>query len=320
MKKIGDNMKIVALDTHAVEQNELNFESRLKPYGEVISYSNTKQEDAISRIGDADIVLTNKVLMTKEVFENCPNLKFVAVLATGFNTIDLKEANKHGVLVSNVPQYSTDSVAQLTFALLLELCCAVGQHSLATRNGEWSKSKDFCFQTQKIIELSGKTFGIVGYGNIGRSVEKIAHAFGMKVLKWNRTPKADTVNLDYLLNNSDVVSLHLALDKDNEKMVDASFLSKMKQTAFLLNTSRGGLIDENALADFLNCERIAGAGVDVLSKEPPKDDNALLFAKNILVTPHIAWMSFEARKRLFEIVIQNVEMFINGKPQNIIKI
>ncbi|HKL93671.1 MAG TPA: D-2-hydroxyacid dehydrogenase, partial [Clostridia bacterium] len=254
---------MVVLDAHGVEQNDLSFQKALASFGEVAVYSRTKPEDTVQRIGDAEAIFVNKVVIDRKVFESCPRLKFVGINATGFNVVDIIEAKARGIIVCNVPSYSTDSVAQLTFALLLELCSAVGAHNTAVHNGDWVNSEDFCFSVSKVSELNGKTFGIIGYGNIGRTVKKIAEAFGMKVLAYNRTPKEDTVSLDEILKKSDVVSLHCALSNDNAKMINAQTLALMHPSAFLLNTARGGLIDEQALADALNSGRIAGAAVDV---------------------------------------------------------
>ncbi|MDD4839213.1 MAG: D-2-hydroxyacid dehydrogenase [Clostridia bacterium] len=311
-------MKIVVLDARSVEQDDLSFEKALSIYGDVTVYTRTKREDTIERIGLAEAIFVNKVVIDKVVMENCPNLKFVGINATGYNVVDVVEAKARGIVVCNVPAYSTNSVAQLTFALLLELCSNVGAHNKAVHSGEWVNCQDFCFATSPITELYGKTMGIVGYGNIGNAVAKIARAFGMKVLAYNRTPKENTVSLEEVLKNSDFVSLHCALSKDNEKFINAKTITLMKPTAFLLNTSRGGLIDEEALADALNSGKIAGAGLDVLSVEPPKADNPLLTAKNCLITPHIAWMSFEARQRLLTVTVENLKNFIEGKPKNVV--
>lgn len=313
-------IKIVVLDGSAVEQKDLSFEKSLASFGEVTVYPRIRCEDRMQKIGDAEAVFVNKVIIDKEVMQNCPNLKFVGVNATGYNVVDVAEAKKRGIVVCNVPAYSTDSVAQLTFALLLELCMAVGAHSRAVHDGNWVNSKDFCFSVANITELSGKTFGIIGYGNIGKAVQKIAEAFGMKVIAQNRTPKAGTVSLEEVLKNSDVVSLHTALSEENAKMINERTLALMKPSAFLINTARGGLIDEQALADALNAGKIAGAAVDVLSSEPPKSDNPLLSAKNCIITPHIAWMSFEARSRLLNVSVENLRAFISGKPQNVVSV
>lgn len=311
-------MKIVVLDAHAVEQDDLCFENELKKIGDVTVYQRTKANEAIKKIGDADIVFTNKVLMTDEIFEKCKNLKYVGVLATGYNIVDIESAKKHNIVVTNIPAYSTDSVVQHTFALIFELCSQIGNHDKSVHNGDWVSSEDFCYSVCPITELSGKTLGIVGYGNIGKAVEKVAKAFGMEVVKYNRTHTKETISIEEVFLKSDIVSLHMALSPENEKRVGRRLIGLMKQNAFLINTARGGLIDEQALANALNAGEIRGAGLDVLSVEPPKPDNPLLSAKNCIIVPHIAWMSVEARTRLFNISIDNLKSFLNNNPQNTI--
>lgn len=308
-------MKIVILDGKTVVGNEMNFD-RIKKLGELTVYDRTPNELAAERIGDAEIVFTNKTVIGKEVLDKCKNLKLISVFATGYNVIDVDYAKEKGVVVCNVPAYSTDSVAQLTFAFILEIANRVGEHNDVVHGGRWLGSEDFCFWTRPLTELTGKTLGIVGYGNIGKRVAEIAKAFKMNVLVTNRTPFEGSVTLDEVLENSDFVSLHCPMNKQSDKMINAVTLSKMKPTAYLINTSRGGLVDEQALADALNFGRIAGAAVDVVSEEPIKASNPLLTAKNCIITPHIAWAPLEARRRLMDVSVKNLEGFLSGNVIN----
>lgn len=308
-------MKIVILDGKTVVGNEMNFD-RIKKLGELTVYDRTPNELAAERIGDAEIVFTNKTVIGKEVLDKCKNLKLISVFATGYNVIDVDYAKEKGVVVCNVPAYSTDSVAQLTFAFILEIANRVGEHNDAVHDGRWLGSEDFCFWTRPLTELTGKTLGIVGYGNIGKRVAEIAKAFKMNVLVTNRTSFEGSVTLDEVLENSDFVSLHCPMNKQSDKMINAVTLSKMKPTAYLINTSRGGLVDEQALADALNSGRIAGAAVDVVSEEPIKASNPLLTAKNCIITPHIAWAPLEARRRLMDVSVKNLEGFLSGNVIN----
>lgn len=301
-----------------MEQNDLSFKNALSPFGEVEVYDRVAKDDVVIRIGDAEAIFTNKVVIDSTVFDACPNIKFVGVNATGYNVVDIVEAKKRGIIVCNVPSYSTDSVAQHTFALLLELCSRVGVNDASVHNGGWVNSKDFCYTVSAITELSGKTMGIIGFGNIGQKVASIASAFGMKILAYNRTAKSGTVPLETVLKNSDVISLHCALSNDNLKMVNKEFISKLKDNAIIINTARGGLLDEQAVCDALNSGKLYGVAVDVLSSEPPSADNPLLKAKNCIITPHTAWMSFEARQRLLNVTVENLKRFIEKKPQNVV--
>jgi glycerate dehydrogenase len=310
-------MKIVVLDGYTVTQADLSFDF-LNAYGEAKIYERMEQHQAISRIGDAEIVLTNKAQLTREIMEACPKMKYISVLATGFNVVDIAAARDKGITVSNVPAYSTESVAQHTFALILELLSSAGPHNTAVKAGDWTSSGDFCFCLGTLKELSNKTLGLIGYGNIGKAVERIARAFNMKVLVNNRTPFPGSVNLETVLKESDIVSLHCPLTDKNAKFINADALSEMKRGAYLINTARGGLIDEAALANALNEGRIAGAGLDVLSTEPPDASNPLLSAKNCIITPHIAWATLEARKRLLQTTEQNVKGFVENKPINVV--
>ncbi len=308
--------KIVVLDGYAMFNTDIPRE-QLNAYGEVVFYERTDDKLVVERIGDADIVLTNKCYIGKEVIDSCPNLKYVSVLATGYNVVDYKYARAKGIPVSNVPNYSTDSVVQHTFALLMELCAQSGKHSASVHSSGWESNRDFCYWLNPIVELAGKTFGIIGYGNIGKSVARVAEAFGMNLLINNRTPFEGSVSVEEVLKNSDVVSLHCPLTETNEKMINKETLALMKPSAFLINTARGGLIDESVLSDALNQGMIAGAGLDVLSSEPPKN-NPLIGAPNCIITPHIAWASIDARMRLYKETLKNIEGFLSCKPRNVI--
>ncbi len=269
------------------------------------------------------MVLTNKTALNRAHLEQLPVLKYVGVLATGTNVVDLAAARERGILVTNVPAYGTRSVAQATLALLLELTQHVGQHSQGVREGQWTRNPDWCYWERPLVELDGLTMGIVGWGRIGGAVGELASAFGMRVVATTREPKRLPVNvrpvlLETLFRESDVVSLHCPLTAQTQNLVNAERLSWMKPSAFLLNTSRGALVDERALADALNTGRIAGAGLDVLSVEPPPSDNPLLHARNCIITPHQAWATRAARSRLMQIAVENVRAFLEGKPQNVV--
>ncbi|MFA6866113.1 MAG: D-2-hydroxyacid dehydrogenase [Clostridia bacterium] len=309
--------KIVVLDASPMSQNDITIES-LSKLGEFFAYERTPDNLIIERIGDAEIVLTNKVLIDKNVMDLCPNIKFISILATGTNVVDLEYAKSKGIIVSNVPAYSTESVAQHTFALYLELCSKVGIHTQSVHNGDWVNSKDFCYCLDSVVEINNKVFGIIGYGNIGKRVAEIAKAFGMKVLINNRTPFEGSVSINEVLEKSDVVSLHCPLTSANEKFINKNTISKMKKSAVIINTARGGLIEEQDLADALNSKQIAGAGLDVLTIEKPNKDNPLLSATNCIITPHIAWASYEARARLLEVTRNNIIKYLDKKPQNVV--
>lgn len=309
--------KIVVLDGFTLFSNDIAYDA-LKQFGDVAFYERTPPELTAERIGDAEIVLTNKTVLDKNVLDKCGNLKYIAILATGYNVVDYVYARKKGISVSNVPAYSTDSVVQHTFALLLELCAFIGAHNRSVHNGEWQDCKDFCYWLNPVVELSGKVFGIIGYGNIGKAVAQVAKALGMKVMVYNRTPFEGSTTLEEVLKNSDVVSLHCPLTDQNKFLINKNTLAMMKPNAFLINTARGGLIEESALREALLSGQIAGAGLDVLSTEPPKKDNPLIGLKNCLITPHIAWASKEARGRLFDMTLANIAGYLSGKLQNVI--
>ena len=299
-------MKIVILDAYAANPGDLSWDE-FAALGELTVYDRTAQEDAAARIGDAEIVFINKVRLTDEIFAACPNLKLVSILAT----------------VCNVPGYSTRAVVQMTFALLLEICQQVGLHSGAVHTGRWQTCPDFCFWDRPLIELDGKTMGIVGYGAIGSAVGTVAQALGMKLLVTARHERpvpegARFVSLPELLAQSDVVSLHCPQTAENARMIDAGALAQMKDGAILLNTARGGLLDEQAVADALRSGKLLAAGMDVVSAEPIRADNPLLTAPNCFLTPHIAWAPLETRRRLQAISAENLRAFLAGKPQNVV--
>lgn len=315
-------MKIVILDAYAANPGDLSWDE-FAALGDLTVYDRTAQEDAAARIGDAEVVFINKVRLTDEIFAACPNLKLVSILATGYNIVDLAAAKRRGITVCNVPGYSTRAVVQMTFALLLEICQQVGLHSGAVHTGRWQTCPDFCFWDRPLIELDGKTMGIVGYGAIGSAVGTVAQALGMKLLVTARHEKpvpegARFVSLPELLAQSDVVSLHCPQTAENARMIDAGALAQMKDGAILLNTARGGLLDEQAVADALRSGKLLAAGMDVVSAEPIHADNPLLTAPNCFLTPHIAWAPLETRRRLQTISAENLRAFLAGKPQNVV--
>lgn len=315
-------MKIVILDAYAANPGDLSWDE-FAALGELTVYDRTAQEDAAARIGDAEVVFINKVRLTDDIFAACPNLKLVSILATGYNIVDLAAAKRRGITVCNVPGYSTRAVVQMTFALLLEICQQVGLHSGAVHTGRWQTCPDFCFWDRPLIELDGKTMGIVGYGAIGSAVGTVAQALGMKLLVTARHEKpvpegARFVSLPELLAQSDVVSLHCPQTAENARMIDAGALAQMKDGAILLNTARGGLLDEQAVADALRSGKLLAAGMDVVSAEPIRADNPLLTAPNCFLTPHIAWAPLETRRRLQAISAENLRAFLASKPQNVV--
>jgi glycerate dehydrogenase len=316
-------MNIVVLDGYTLNPGDLSWDA-LKQLGPCTIHDRTPPEQVVERARAAEVVLTNKALLPRETIAALPKLKYIGVLATGYNVVDIEAAKERGISVANIPDYGTHSVAQFTFALLLELAHHIGHHAQTVRDGRWVRSADFCYWDFPLIELHGLTFGVIGFGKIGRATAKLADAFGMKLLVHTRTRPADLpahyefTSLDDLLSRSDVVSLHCPLTPENKQFINAERLARMKPTAFLLNTSRGPLLDEAAVAAALNAGKIAGAAVDVVSIEPPKADNPLLTAKNCLVTPHIAWATRAARARLMDIAVENIRAFIAGKPQNVV--
>ena len=314
-------MKITVLDGYTENPGDLSWDW-LEKLGDCTIYDRTSAELIAERTKGCDIVITNKTPLRRELLETLTELKYIGLLSTGFNIVDWEYCKEKNIPVCNIPSYSTSAVAQLVFALILELTNAVGIHSSSVHSGEWTASKDFCYWKTPLTELDGKTLGIIGFGKIGKAVAKIADAFGMKVLASTNHPSpcgnVEFCSKDELLAKSDFVSLHCPLTPLTEGMVNADFLSKMKPTAILINTSRGQVVDEKALADALENGVIAGAGLDVLSVEPPKSDCPLIGAKNCYITPHIAWAGFETRERLMKICRENVEAFLGGNPVNVV--
>lgn len=318
-------MKIVLLDGEALNPGDLSW-APFEALGELTVYprGTLDQEEVIRRIADAEIVLTNKTPVGRVVFERCPGIRVLGVVATGYNVVDTQAAKDHNVPVCNVPAYGTEMVAQFAIGLLLEICHHVQLHNEAVHAGEWEHCPNFCFWKTPIIELAGKTMGIVGFGRIGRAVGRIAGALGMRVLATGsrRCPEgeaiADYVDLDTLLRESDVVSLHCPLFPETECLINADTIAKMKDGAILINNSRGGLIDEQAVADALNTGRLRAAALDVVSREPIVGTNPLLNAKNCIITPHMSWAAMEARARIIDITAANIRAFLAGRPQNVV--
>jgi glycerate dehydrogenase len=318
-------MRIVVLDGYTLNPGDLDW-SALEALGDCQVYPRTPPERVVERAQQAEIVLTNKTVLSREVLAQLPSLRYIGVLATGYDVVDIAAARQRGILVTNVPAYATRSVAQMVFAHLLNLTQRVADHAQSVRAGDWTRCPDFCYWNSPLIELAGRTMGLVGFGRIGRETGKLARAFGMNVIFYDIRPAAippeegRAVDLDTLFRESDVISLHCPLTPDTQGLVNRARLGLMKPTAFLINTSRGPLVDEAALADALNAGRIAGAGLDVLRVEPPRPDNPLLTAKNCFITPHIAWATRAARARLLESVVANVRAFLAGQPQNVVNL
>lgn len=320
-------MKIVVLDGYTENPGDLSW-SGFEGLGEFTVYDRgsetDKEGEAIARIGDAEIVITNKTPITKRVLDSCPSIRYIGVLATGYNVVDYTYAAKQGIPVTNVPGYGTDTVAQFTFALLLEICHHVAHHSEAVHVGRWEQCADFCFCDYPQIELAGKTMGIIGFGRIGQKVGIIAKAFGMRVLaysphEYERGKAIGTyVNLETLLAESDIISLHCPLFPETEGIINQGTIAKMKDGVIILNNGRSPLIVEQDLADALNSGKVQAAGVDVVSVEPIKGDNPLLTAKNCFITPHIAWATKEARQRIMDCAVQNLKAYLAGKPENVV--
>ena len=314
---------LVILDAYTTNPDDLSW-APVEELADCTLHDRTPPSDVLARIGDADAVMLNKAVLSADTLEQAPNLKYVGILATGWNTVDLAAADRRGIVVCNVPGYSTDSVAQQTFALLLELTNQVALHSADARAGGWAQNADYCYRLSPQMELSSLVMGIVGFGQIGQAVARIARAFGMRVLAHRRhihTPPpegVDYVDLDRLFSESDVVSLHCPLSSATAGLVNASRLAQMKPTAFLINTSRGPLVVEEDLANALRENRIAGAAVDVLSTEPPSPQNPLLTAPRCFITPHIAWATAAARKRLIDIAAENLRAFLAGRPVHVV--
>ena len=316
-------MRIVILDSETVSRGgDVSLEG-ITSLGEAEVYGFTPNDQVADKIGSADAVICNKCLITEEVFESCPNLKYVGLFATGYNNVDLEAANRHGATVCNVPAYSTDSVAQHTFALILNHFNKIRAYADTVDNGDWVNYKLFTYFYIPTYELKGMTIGIVGYGSIGRRVAEIARVFGMEVLTYTRSPEkvgggARAVSLDELLRTSDVVTMHCPLNEDTKELINKEALAKMKPTAYFVNTARGGVVNEQDLADALNGGVIAGAGIDTLTFEPMREDCPLRNAKNATITPHIAWAPKQTRIRLLEVVAENLRLWREGKPQNVV--
>ncbi len=318
------SLKIVVLDGYTLNPGDLSWDG-IRQLGELVVYDRTPSEKTIERIGDADIILTNKVLLTKEILMQTPSVKYIGVIATGYNVVDIEIAKELGIIVTNVPAYSTASVAQLVFAFILELCHHVGEHSREVHNGAWTKSIDFSFWNYPLVELAGKTLGIIGFGAIGQATAKIAAAFGMNILFFNRTrkPELETdiirfAELDDVLSKSDFISLHCPLTNETKALINKHTIAKMKDGAFLINTSRGDVLVEQDVAEALNSGKLAGVGVDVVSIEPIKEDNPLLKAKNCIITPHFAWAAKESRVRLMDTLIKNIQAFLDNNSINVV--
>ena len=318
-------MKIVILDGYTENPGDLSW-SPLEQYGELTVYDRTPYEDEeiIRRIGDADIVFTNKCPVSRRTMDACPQIKFISVLATGYNIVDTAYAAEKGIPVSNIPAYGTDAVGQFAIALLLEICHHVQHHSDEVHRGRWSKGPDWCFWDDPLIELAGKTMGIIGFGRIGRTTGRIAKAMGMKVLAYGSRPVpegeevAEYVSLDELLRESDVIALHCPLFPETRGIINKDTIAKMKDGVIILNNSRGPLIVEQDLADALDSGKVYAAGLDVVSEEPIREDNPLLRAKNCLITPHISWAPKEARIRIMECSEANLRAFLDGAPINVV--
>ena len=315
-------MKIVILDGHALNPGDLSWDW-LKEFGQYRFFERTMGEAlTIERIADAEVLLLNKTPITEAILKACPSVKLICVLATGYNVVDCQAAARRGIPVCNVPGYGTNAVAQFTFALLLELCNRVGLHSDSVHNGEWTACPDFCYWKTPQMELAGKTIGIIGYGTIGKAVAKIAEAFGMKTLKFSRThhPGIDYVDLNTLLKESDVVTLHAPLFPETRHIINADTLALMKDGAILLNTARGPLIDEAAVAEALRSGKLRGAAVDVVDAEPIPASSPLLTAPNCIITPHMAWAPLEARQRILDITASSIRSFLSGGKANVVNL
>ncbi|MGO3609667.1 MAG: D-2-hydroxyacid dehydrogenase [Enterococcus sp.] len=319
-------MKIVVLDGYALNPGDLDWQG-FEAFGEVTVYDRTSftdKQEIIDRIGEAEAILTNKTPIDEEILSAVPKLKYIGVVATGYNVVDVAAARKRNIPVTNIPSYGTDAVAQFTFALLLEIANQVGVHNASVQQGEWQRSTDFTYQKTPLMELRGKTIGLIGYGEIAQAAATIAHAFNMKVIYWNHRPKkaqedwAKQVSIEELYQQADIISLHVPQTSETEKMINQKTIARMKEGVILLNTARGGLLDEAAVADALNRGQIFAAGVDVVSKEPMTKDNPLMSAKNCIITPHIAWRPLETRERLMEIAVDNFAAYLAGKEKNVV--
>ena len=317
-------MKIVVLDGYTMNPGDLSWDE-LKKFGDVVIYDRTAADKVVERAAGAEIIFTNKTPISEDAINQLSSLKFISVLATGYNIVNTEAAKAKGIIVSNVPGYGTTSVVQLTIALLLELCNHVQKHSDTVMEGDWARSPDWCYWNYPLVELYGKTIGIIGFGKIGEQVANVATAFGLNIIANSRTQTDQSHRKNFkwatipdLLTNSDVVSIHCPLFPETKGLINKKSLQTMKRSSFLLNTSRGPIIIDQDLADALNNDVIAGAGIDVLSVEPPSKDNPLFTAKNCIITPHIAWATKEARVRLMQATIDNLSAFLKGSPVNVV--
>lgn len=316
-------MNIIILDGYALNPGDLSYDC-LRQFGELTIYDRTAPEEVIERAKDADALLINKVVLGEKELAQLPRLHYIGVQATGYNVVDVEAARRHGITVTNIPAYSTDSVAQMVMAHLLNITQRVGYYARQCGEGRWSSNRDFCYWDTPLIELAGKQMGIVGFGRTGSAVARLAQAFGMKVATYTSKPQEELpegiikMSLEELFRTSDIVSLHCPLTPTTHHLVNAERLALMKSTAILINTSRGPVVDEQALAEALNSGTLYAAGIDVLCEEPPRKGSPLLYARNCFVTPHIAWATLEARTRLLKICENNLRAFINGHPQNVV--
>lgn len=314
-------MKIVITDGYALNPGDMSWDP-IRQIGDLKVYDRTSRAEIIERCKEAEIILSNKTEFSEESIGKLNNVRLISVLATGYNVIDISAAKNRGIVVCNVPAYGTESVAQHTFALILELANKISLHSASVAHGDWQQSPDYSYSIKPLIELAGKTLGIVGLGNIGLQTAKLANAFGMKVIYNSRNDKHTTLaafkSMEDVFSESDFISLHCPLTETNKEFVNKHFLQLMKPTAYLVNTARGQLINEQDLADALNNNDIAGAALDVLSKEPPDSSNPLLTAKNCVITPHNAWSTSEARQRIIDITVENIKAFLSGHPINVV--
>ena len=321
-------MKIVVLDGYAENPGDLSWDE-IAALGTLTVYDRTSftdEAEIIERIGDAEVIVTNKTPVSRRVIDSCPSMKLIAVIATGYNVVDCGRAKEKGVLVANVPSYGTAAVGQFAVALLLEICCRVGHHDRTVHEGKWENCSDWCYWDYPIIELAGKTMGIIGFGRIGRQTGRIARAMGMDVIAYDGSPTeegrkiARYVQLDELLGRSDVIALHCPLLPDTKEIINRSSIAKMKDGVIIINNGRGPLVNERDLADALNCGKVYAAGVDVVSSEPIRSDNPLLTAKNCIITPHISWAAKESRQRIMDCTAENIRAYIEGRPINIVNL
>lgn len=321
-------MKIVVLDGYAENPGDLSWDE-IAALGTLTVYDRTSftdEAEIIERIGDAEVIVTNKTPVSCRVIDSCPSMKLIAVIATGYNVVDCGRAKEKGVLVANVPSYGTAAVGQFAVALLLEICCRVGHHDRTVHEGKWENCSDWCYWDYPIIELAGKTMGIIGFGRIGRQTGRIARAMGMDVIAYDGSPTeegrkiARYVQLDELLGRSDVIALHCPLLPDTKEIINRSSIAKMKDGVIIINNGRGPLVNERDLADALNCGKVYAAGVDVVSSEPIRSDNPLLTAKNCIITPHISWAAKESRQRIMDCTAENIRAYIEGRPINIVNL